>query len=82
MSPASLIRDMEKNSGEFTLPGWEPERLANFAELNEAYAGVTHEDMYENTTRGPRSGYGLYDRALGTQYLFGLWDMERRNLES
>lgn len=219
MSPASLISDMEKNSGEFTLPGWEPERLANFAELNEAYSGVTREDMYrnykffldaiipvceevgikmgvhpddppfnvfgwprvvstaedlrrvlalnpspangltlclgsfsarrdndavaavkefmdrivfshvrnikhfdngdftevahraeeghvdtigimeayadadfqgyirpdhgrhlwdENTTRRPRPGYGLYDRALGTQYLFGLWDMARR----
>ena len=31
----------------------------------------------ENTTRRPRPGYGLYDRALGTQYLLGLWDAFR-----
>ena len=28
----------------------------------------------ENTTRKPRPGYGLYDRALGIQYLLGVWD--------
>ncbi|HEY0217763.1 MAG TPA: mannonate dehydratase [Cellulomonas sp.] len=28
----------------------------------------------ENTTRRPRPGYGLYDRALGIQYLLGAWD--------
>lgn len=28
----------------------------------------------ENTTRRPRPGYGLYDRALGIQYLLGVWD--------
>lgn len=28
----------------------------------------------ENTTNKPRPGYGLYDRALGIQYLMGLWD--------
>ena len=27
-------------------------------------------------------GYGLYDRALGTQYLWGLWDALSRNTES
>ncbi|TNU73907.1 mannonate dehydratase [Miniimonas arenae] len=48
MSPESLIADMEKNSGGLTLPGWEPERLASFSELNAAYEGVTHEDMYRN----------------------------------
>ena len=28
----------------------------------------------ENTTNKPRPGYGLYDRALGIQYLLGVWD--------
>jgi mannonate dehydratase len=28
----------------------------------------------ENTTSRPRPGYGLYDRALGIQYLLGVWD--------
>jgi mannonate dehydratase len=28
----------------------------------------------ENTTNKPRSGYGLYDRALGIEYLLGCWD--------
>jgi mannonate dehydratase len=33
----------------------------------------------ENTTKrsGVRPGYGLYDRALGIQYLFGVWDAHR-----
>lgn len=46
LTPEKLIADMEANSGGLTLPGWEPERLAGFSELNEAYAGVTHDDMY------------------------------------
>ena len=46
MSPEKLIADMQANSGALTLPGWEPERLAGFSELNAAYEGVTHEDMY------------------------------------
>jgi len=31
----------------------------------------------ENTTNKPRPGYGLYDRALGIQYLLGVWDAVR-----
>lgn len=48
MSPESLIADMEANTHGLTLPGWEPERLASFSELNAAYEGVTHDDMYAN----------------------------------
>ncbi|PKQ31948.1 MAG: mannonate dehydratase [Actinobacteria bacterium HGW-Actinobacteria-2] len=48
MSPQTLIDEMRANSGGLTLPGWEPERLASFAELNAAYVGVGHEDMYAN----------------------------------
>ena len=48
LTPEKLIADMAAGSGRLTLPGWEPERLAHFAELNAAYAGVTHEDMYRS----------------------------------
>ena len=48
MSPQKLIADMQANAGALTLPGWEPERLASFNELNAAYEGVTHQDMYTN----------------------------------
>ena len=34
----------------------------------------------ENTKAGrPRPGYGLYDRAMGIQYLLGVWDAYRNN---
>ncbi|WP_344248509.1 mannonate dehydratase [Isoptericola hypogeus] len=46
MTPEGLIADMAAGSHGLTLPGWEPERLAGFTELNAAYDGVTHEDMY------------------------------------
>ncbi|HEY0188175.1 MAG TPA: mannonate dehydratase [Cellulomonas sp.] len=35
----------------------------------------------ENTTNPPRPGYGLYDRALGVQYLLGAWDAARRGYQ-
>ena len=46
MTPESVIEAMSSAGGGLTLPGWEPERLASFQELREAYAGVTREDMY------------------------------------
>jgi mannonate dehydratase len=46
--PQKLIDDMEANSNGLTLPGWEPERLAHFKEINEAYQGIGHPEMYEN----------------------------------
>ncbi|PZR52625.1 mannonate dehydratase [Xylanimonas oleitrophica] len=46
MTPESLIESMHLGDGGLTLPGWEPERLASFQELKEAYVGVTREDMY------------------------------------
>lgn len=48
LTPAKLIADMATGSGGLTLPGWEPERLAHFEELDAAYRGVTHDDMYRN----------------------------------
>jgi mannonate dehydratase len=46
LTPESLIASMNLEDGGLTLPGWEPERLASFQELKEAYVGVTREDMY------------------------------------
>ena len=48
LTPESLIASMNLDDGGMTLPGWEPERLASFQELKEAYVGVTREDMYAN----------------------------------
>ena len=48
LTPTALIADMAAGSGGFTLPGWEPERMAHFAELNDAYTGLTHADLYRN----------------------------------
>ncbi len=48
LSPQALIDEMAANSDGLTLPGWEPERLASFHELNDAYQGFTHADMYAN----------------------------------
>jgi mannonate dehydratase len=38
---------LEKSSG-FTMPGWEPERMAKLTELFEAYKPVTKEVLWEN----------------------------------
>lgn len=46
LSPEQLIADMATGAPGLTLPGWEPERLAGFAELNAAYHGVTHADLH------------------------------------
>lgn len=46
--PAQLIDDMLNNAGDLTLPGWEPERLANFKEIVAAYEGIGHDEMYQN----------------------------------
>ena len=48
MSPESLIAQMEAGAHGLTLPGWEPERLAGFRELDAAYVGVTHDDVYDH----------------------------------
>lgn len=48
LTPESLIASMANAVEGLTLPGWEPERLESFREINAAYVGVTHEDMYRN----------------------------------
>jgi mannonate dehydratase len=47
MDPKELIREINSNPN-FTMPGWEPERLKKIAELFEAYKNVTEEDLWSN----------------------------------
>lgn len=47
MDAEELVRNINENSA-FTLPGWEPERLARLAPLFEAYKSVTEEDLFAN----------------------------------
>ncbi|WP_209121637.1 mannonate dehydratase [Alkalihalobacillus sp. BA299] len=47
MDPSDLVNRFLEND-EFTLPGWEPERLAKLSEMFEAYKGVTEEKLWEN----------------------------------
>lgn len=48
IDPNKMFEEMESHSGGFTLPGWEPERLARVKELFEMYAEVDEEKLFEN----------------------------------
>lgn len=47
MDPAELVGKIAANP-DFTMPGWEPARLAQLASLFEAYKSVTEEDLWNN----------------------------------
>ncbi|MFF2482278.1 mannonate dehydratase [Paenibacillus sp. NPDC058071] len=47
MAAEDLVRNISENS-QFTMPGWEPERLQRLAPLFEAYKNVTEEDLFAN----------------------------------
>ncbi len=47
IDPKELINKINENPN-FTMPGWEPERLAHLSKLFEAYRGVTEEHLLEN----------------------------------
>ncbi|WP_248927076.1 mannonate dehydratase [Paenibacillus hamazuiensis] len=47
MDPMELVRKINENP-EFTMPGWEPERMGRLTELFEAYKQVTEEDLWRN----------------------------------
>lgn len=47
-TPEELIKAVENKTGEFTLPGWEPERLAQVKRLFEDYKFVTEDKLREN----------------------------------
>ena len=48
MGPMEIVRRTAADSQGFTLPGWEPERMAKLDELFKAYAPVTKEKLWEN----------------------------------
>jgi mannonate dehydratase len=45
--PSELVRKITKNS-DFSMPGWEPERLSHLTSLFEAYKDVTEEHLWSN----------------------------------
>jgi len=47
MDPKELV-DMISHRQEFTMPGWEPERLEYLQDLFEQYEDVTTEDLWQN----------------------------------
>jgi mannonate dehydratase len=47
MNPTELIDKINANP-DFTMPGWEPERLQRLSHLFEAYKGVTEEHLFAN----------------------------------
>lgn len=46
--PHEMAQMIIRGGGEFTIPGWEPDRLARLDELFAAYANVTEEQLFEN----------------------------------
>ena len=48
ITPEQLVKSMEENTKEFTLPGWEPERLKDLQKLFNQYKDVTEVDLAEN----------------------------------
>ena len=47
VDPMELFRTISENP-EFTMPGWEPERLPKLTQLFEAYKDVTEEQLWSN----------------------------------
>ncbi|MEX1377504.1 MAG: mannonate dehydratase [Eubacteriales bacterium] len=47
-NPKAMAEYILKNSGDFTMPGWEPERMAKLDSLFEQYNGMTEEKLFEN----------------------------------
>lgn len=48
MTPQKLVEQTAANSGGFTLPGWEPERLAELDKVLELYKEIDEEKLLEN----------------------------------
>ncbi|MBS7578151.1 MULTISPECIES: mannonate dehydratase [unclassified Enterococcus] len=48
--PAEVVRSIEESTGEYVLPGWEPERLAHVKELFKAYEMVDNDKLRQNLT--------------------------------
>lgn len=48
IDPSAMLDRMRSASGGFSLPGWEPERLAGIEELFTLYAGISADDLLSN----------------------------------
>lgn len=48
VSPEDLAKTVLDGSGKYTMPGWEPERLAHIKEAFKAYEGFTEERLLSN----------------------------------
>lgn len=46
--PEQIIKEVQESSGGYTLPGWEPKRLAHVKHLFEAYKDVDDKKLREN----------------------------------
>jgi mannonate dehydratase len=47
-NPKAMAKYILDNVGDFTMPGWEPERMAKLDELFEKYSGITEDKLFEN----------------------------------
>ncbi len=47
-TPLELVKSTDSGSNGFTLPGWEPYRLAELQKLMEAYQNIDEEKLFEN----------------------------------
>jgi len=48
VDPLSLVKDIDNSSNGFSLPGWEPYRLAELESLMAAYKEIDEEILFEN----------------------------------
>lgn len=48
IDPMKIFSKMDSGSNGYTLPGWEPERLANLREIFEIYRDVDSEKLFQN----------------------------------
>ncbi|MGL1893116.1 MAG: mannonate dehydratase [Spirochaetaceae bacterium] len=46
--PMVMVNRILDSAGDFTLPGWEPERMAKLDDLFKAYEGITEDILFEN----------------------------------
>jgi mannonate dehydratase len=50
LTPEQVVKNMEENAKDFTLPGWEPERLKDLKLVFSQYKDVSEADLLENLT--------------------------------
>ncbi|UOE62535.1 mannonate dehydratase [Priestia filamentosa] len=50
LTPEQVVKNMEENSNNFTLPGWEPERLKDLQNLFNQYKSITEAHLLNNLT--------------------------------